>query len=401
MSAQLSLLESFAPAATPILMEASAPPPSALPVSPAAARSRRVSVMPKKDTDLPLPPLPRLGTVEENGARVRQIFDGTGHLGSDIAVYNGAFVITTFLYIGAIGGKAWLRPNHIVWMPWADLAPGTSDEQRHSWLRAQPETPKELRFSAPNSRESWRDELIRDILTPMGMVLPRTDVSKNYGGGQHTLADHFAALFDPDLTGDDLVSAIKLWRETYLSAEALARVRLFIRSREAAKERVRVQFPDGSARMLPPGQGSVLERDVVELLAPLKLAEPSVLALADGGKSYSLDDERVLAREKLVINHARLQPDVILMDSGPVFRLVFVEAAATGGPMTRERIEALTEIAVKAGFMPESLRFVTAFKSRSCPVARKLLRQIPVGSYVWYADEPNMLIPFFETETSF
>lgn len=338
--------------------------------------------------------LPAMLTVEEVLERLGIIFRGMEWVGPVTGI-PAARTVFTANFIDAVAGRAWLRPNHVVRMSTSIAVTWASDDDRTEFRRRQP---RNGGWYADNSRESARDDVIRQLFIPLGVMLLKPGVPQNSSDGRYCLTQAFADLFNPDLQGAELLHAIQRWRDDNLSAESRARNALLAQGKEACLERVTVTYPDGRGRSLPPGPGPSLCKAIIESFSVLKLVNPVVVALTEGAKKLHPEDAEKLASVGLVIDSSVLLPDVILMDlglDGGAVRLIFVEAAATGGPMTAPRIEALTTIATNAGFRKESLMFVTAFEDRGHAQAKKALPNIPIGSHAWFASEPSLLIHFY------
>lgn len=113
-------------------------------------------------------------------------------------------------------------------------------------------------------------------------------------------------------------------------------------------------------------------------------------------KVVSRDDE--LAKSiGLRIRAEQNLPDIILADLGPRHPLlVFGEVVATDGPVTKERKQALAELAERAGFPAKHVAFVTAYLDRSAAVFKKTVGSLAWGTFVWFASEPAHLVRLYE-----
>jgi hypothetical protein len=159
--------------------------------------------------------------------RLRRVFpEGTPHrnyLTWEIAA-RSVFVM---LYIRATkGADIWLRPDQVTRMTDAQAAL-TDDASRTDWARAsmvpsKGEVPG--RWYAVNTRESIRDDTLRNALVEIGAVVEREGLATTSPAGRYALQEAFAALFDPSLSEEQLETQILAWRERYLSASERMRI---------------------------------------------------------------------------------------------------------------------------------------------------------------------------------
>ncbi len=134
------------------------------------------------------------------------------------------------LYAGAIeGAERWLRPDQVTRLTDAQAAKGDAAE-RESWSSqsmrpATGDIPG--RWYATNTREPIRDETLRSGLVRMGAVREREGLPTTSPRPRYALASGFARLFDPELEGEELASAIHAWRNLSKAViEELPRVTL-------------------------------------------------------------------------------------------------------------------------------------------------------------------------------
>lgn len=73
------------------------------------------------------------------------------------------------------------------------------------------------RWYQDNSRETIRDDVIRETLVPLGAVIVDPNVAITANKPRYVLSGGFAALFDPKLQGAELETAITSWRDSALS----------------------------------------------------------------------------------------------------------------------------------------------------------------------------------------
>ena len=156
---------------------------------------------------MPLPPLSPVSGVHE---RLQAIFpEGTAnrnYVTREIA----AKTVFVMLYAGAVEGSGlWLRPDQVTRM--TDVQSGLRDEvARQAWMQESMRSAVNIegRWYAANTREPIRDETLREGLVRMGAVKEREGLPTTSPLPRHALAGDFAALFDPDVTGANLETAL-------------------------------------------------------------------------------------------------------------------------------------------------------------------------------------------------
>lgn len=190
-------------------------------------------------------------------------------------------------------------------------------------------------------------------------------------------------------------SAIAAWQDRYLSAGALARVRLHQRSATAAQSKILVTLPNGETRQMEAGPSSVITKAVIEVFAPRFLSDPAVLWISESGNKVVQRDDDLAQSLGLKIETDKLLPDTILVDLAPADPMVvFIEAVATDGPITEARRSAFIELMTAAGFKASQIAFVTAFRDRNATAFKKAIPNLAWGSFAWCLSEPEHLIAF-------
>jgi len=262
-----------------------------------------------------LPPVPSLRTIR---SRIIEVFpEGTEnrtYVVREIAV-SSVFVM---FYTGAIeGADTWIRPDQVTKMSDAQAAK-TDDTSRTRWTRDSlaPGKMKAVRgrWYASNTREPIRDETLRMGLVLLGAVVERPGLPTTSARPRYALKSEFAALFDQRLSRDQFRKAVRSWQENFLSATALARIRLRRRGALAAGSgaHVLVTLPNGESRQMAPGPSSLLSKEVPETFAPRFLAEPAVVFLSESGNTVVSNDQRLAHDLGLRIEPDRNLPDIIL-----------------------------------------------------------------------------------------
>jgi BsuBI/PstI restriction endonuclease domain/BsuBI/PstI restriction endonuclease HTH domain len=328
--------------------------------------------------------------------RLLQIFpEGTPHR-NYCTREMAARTVFVMLYIGAVEGSGvWMGPKHVYRMG-VGQAGLRSDEARQAYITAVENRGSQLpvdRWFQDNTREPIRDETLRDGLVQMGAVVTRPGLATTSSKGRYAVQLAFASLFDPDLQGEALGTAIGAWQDRYLSQGALARVRLRQRSASAAQSLVLVTLPNGETRHMETGPSSVITKAVVEVFATRFLKEPAVMWISESGNKVIQRDDLLAQALGLKIETDKLLPDTILVDLAPVDPIiVFVEAVATTGEMTEARRGAFLELITAAGYKAGQIAFVTAFEDRNAPAFKRAISNLAWGSFAWCLSEPEHLI---------
>lgn len=337
------------------------------------------------------PELLPVGKIQE---RLFQIFpEGTpnrGYCTREIA----AKTIYVMLYVGAVEGGGYLRPDQVTRMTDAQSRK-TDGASREKWARSSLQKRGNVpgRWYAVNTREPIRDETLREGLIRTGAAMARTDLATTSAKPRYALKQSFALLMEPKLTGKDLLNAMTRWQNENLAVEALARVRLVGKGAAASAAGVMVTFPNGETRRLAEGPSSVITKAVVEDFCGRFLADPGVIFLSESGNKVVTRDEELAKAIRLTIPADKCLPDILLVDLGlKNALLVFVEVVATDGPIDIHRKTAFLQITREAGFADKNVAFVTAFLDRSRPSFRKTVSELAWNSFAWFASEPDHIM---------
>lgn len=305
-----------------------------------------------------------------------------------------ASTVFTMLYIGAVeGGDVKLGPVHVYRMT-DQVAADSSEESRSDYganILKRGYEASGKRWYRDNTRESIRDETLREGLIEIGAVYEDKSVSTTSGLPRYALKKHIVGLFDPALEGDELMSAIYDWQETHLNKGALARIKL-LRLGAGGGDGVLVQFPNGEARSLASGPSSEISKAVIEVFATQYLEAPAVLWLSESSKKVAMQDLHMATSIGLNIQANKDLPDIILVDLGsPQPLIVFVEVVATDGAVTQRRQDALFKITDEGGFDRSRVAFVTAYKDRQSAGFKKTIPSLAWGSLAWFLSEPDKI----------
>jgi hypothetical protein len=341
----------------------------------------------------PAPPLPPYASHELVQERLALIFPEGSPFRNYVIREISASTVFAMLYVGAVDGSGrHAAPKHVYRMSdeQADL---TSDAARLAYAAEtvkQGSLPRGKPWYADTTREPIRDETLRQGLISAGAAVEDRSVATTSSKPRYALARDFAALFRPDLAGDELALAVSAWRQAHLTAGALARVELLRARAVRDAASVEVEFPNGEGRLLSPGESSIITKRVIEEFAPRFLTNPFVLWLSESGNKVVARDEMLARRIGLEIDASKNLPDIILADVGPSeILLVFVEVVSTDGPVTEDRRRELLALATKSGLEEGHVAFLTAFMDRDEPAFRKAHASLAWNSFVWFASEPD------------
>lgn len=213
------------------------------------------------------PPLLSFAQIHE---RLHEIFPEGSPNRSQCVWEIAAKTIFVMLYTGAIeGNDVWLRPDQVGRMTNLQSMK-TDEESRRVWdLLSRKASKGEIpgRWFAHGTRESVRDDTIRNALIPNGVVVEREGLATTSPAPRYAVRANFAALLEPALVEDALEAAMETWRNDNLSAGALARIAIRRQGVAGGGEHVMVRFPNGETRRMAPGLSSVITKAVVEPFA--------------------------------------------------------------------------------------------------------------------------------------
>jgi hypothetical protein len=339
--------------------------------------------------------LPPLIWVEEIQSRLNMIFPSSFPDRTILIGDMSARAHFVGLYGGFVrGSRRFFRPSTVIRFGW-DQAVLTSDDARLDWLsRCQSAgfTPIGKQWYADNSRETLRDDLIRNRCVPMGIIVKREGIAPTSPAPIYAFDDAYIRLFHPELTGEHLTAEIKSWQDTALDPATRARMRLLAYGVLEREGEILVTLPTTRKTLrLAAGDASLITRDVCEVMAPMIAAMPVVVHVSMSDKKIAPELSAEASGLGLVLDLKAALPDVIIANIGETsVSLVFVEVVHSDGPITELRKEALLQIAKKMGFKENDVVLVTAFEDRSSDIARKRLGELARDSWVWYRSEPSL-----------
>ena len=312
-----------------------------------------------------------------------------------------AKTIFVMLYVGAVEpNQRWIRPDQVTRMTDTQASLVTNGD-REAWFRESMRSSTgniDGRWYAANTREPIRDETLRSGLIRTGAVTERAGLPTTSSRPRYSLTEGFAALFNPQLTDDELEAAVDGWRELNLSVSALSRITILRSGAVAGGTEVLVTLPNRERRSMSAGPSSVISKAVVEEFAPRFLDRPGLLWLSESGNKVVAQDNELAQAIGLTIDPDRNLPDLILVDLGPDVvpppepLLVFVEVVATDGPVTEARRNDLLAITIDAGFMEEQVAFVTAYLDRNEAAFRRSVSELAWQSFAWFVSEPEHVV---------
>ncbi|MFZ2648857.1 MAG: BsuBI/PstI family type II restriction endonuclease [Burkholderiaceae bacterium] len=342
-----------------------------------------------------LPQLPALIGVDAVRQRLAAIFPQAFPDRGILVGKMAARVIFVFLYGGFVEGSPRLLRPSLVYFFTAEQARRIKHTERLAWLATAFKPGQRTsgkRWYADTSRESIRDDLIRNRLLAMGILGRKEGVATTSSAPVYFLRASFAALFDPALSGTAGQTAIDAWRTAHLAPGVLQRMALQAQGVLARQGDVFIDLPDGTRMRVAAGPSSPILKAMIEQFAPRWLRKPVVLWIsASDQKSQPLFVQRAQA-VGLVFDPSKQLPDLILGDLEDPVRFVFCEIVATDSPVTAERKAALTKIASRSGIDAHHLHFVTAFQDREAAALRKTFSRIAPDSDIWFSTEPDLIV---------
>jgi hypothetical protein len=301
-----------------------------------------------------------------------------------VAIYGG--------FIASV--NRFFRPSTIIRFSF-EQAKLKEDAERLNWLslcQAAGYRPSG-QWYADNTREPLRDDLIRNKAIPMGIIVKREGVPPTSPAPIYCLADHFAVLFDPELTGDHLAEAITAWQVKYLDHLTLRRMRIVAQGVEVRTGEVEVRLPDGMVLRLAPGGASDITRDVCQELLKKIMVKPVVTHLSMSDQKIAPELAKRAEAAELHFSASAELPDIVAVDAGSDgLKVVFIEVVHSDGPITELRKKSLMKIANDAGIPSADVRFISAFEDRTSPAFRKRISELALDSSVWFRSEPHLLM---------
>lgn len=293
------------------------------------------------------------------------------------------------------GMERYFRPSTVIRFGYPQ-SEKDSDEERLQWISTchTPGYKAVDQWYADNTREPLRDDLIRNRAIPIGLIVKREGVPTTSPAPIYCLAESFAALFDPSLDDASLTELIGRWQEQNLDPMILKRMRLLRRT--GAKEgQIAVTLPTtGTTLRLPPGEASVITRDVCEELLKQIMIEPVVVHISTSERKTFRELSGEAEDIDLHISSSAELPDIVAADTGhnDGLRLIFIEVVHSDGPITELRKESLLKIAADAGIPESHVRLITAFEDRNASPFKKRISEIARGSDIWFRSEPELLV---------
>lgn len=306
-----------------------------------------------------------------------------------------ARVVYVFLYGGFVQGQAHLlRPSHVYFFT-REQADKTSVQQRLNWRRDAGKPGFRhagQRWYADNSRETIRDDLMRNTMLRLGIASKQAGIAVTSSKPSWYLDGDFASLFEPSLQAAALDAALLLWRKTHLNAGELQRMALRAEGVQRQTGDLLIAMPDGSRIRVSAGPSSLIAKGVVERFASKHLRDPAVLWLSVSDRKTYPQFVELAAKVGLRFDANAVLPDIILADIGQPVKFIFFEVVASDGPVTEARRAALTEIIQRSHVPMERVTFITAYEDRNAAPFKKNVSELALNSYVWFRTEPNLLL---------
>lgn len=336
-----------------------------------------------------------LPQIEEIQNRLKEIFPREIDVNGYIIREMGAKTVYTMLHCFCVDGNQWIRPATITCMTDEQASIQAPDHRRH-WLETSQgkSAPRDIpgRWYKPNTREPIRDETIREMVR-LNAVIERPGLATTSPLPRYSLQGKFAALFNPDLQGETLATAIREWQNEFLSATALARIALSRRLVSSQSDGVLVHLPNGETRKLASGPSSELAKAVVEQFTKNFMKDPAVILMSESARKLLLKDDDLCQAIGFNVDVSSVLPDLILAELGeeqPI--IIFVECVASDGPINDRRKQELVNMAQAANYRGTDCAYVTVFRDRADPTSRRLVPSVAWGTFIWYASEPDEII---------
>lgn len=304
-------------------------------------------------------------------------------------------VVFVFLYGGFVeGSERFLRPSHVYFFT-EEQSRKTTDTERLSWLSLAGKAgfrPEGRRWYADNSRESIRDDLMRNQLFRLGITQKLPGFPPTSSRPIHFLTTGFADLFDPILVGNDLHEAVLRWRARNLDRATLQRMVLRAQGVDEKAGDILVDMPDGTRIRIAAGPSSLIVKGLIEDFAKRHMKKPAVLWLSASDKKAYPQFVELAASVGLTFDLNAELPDAILAEMSDAARFILCEAVATDGAATEARKQALLAL-VRTSNIPETaVEFLSAFEDREAEAFRKNFSKLAMNSLVWFRTEPDLLV---------
>jgi hypothetical protein len=328
-----------------------------------------------------------------------------------------AAAVAAMIYVGAVVNdegepqpeNVWARPQTVIEMSDEALA-RTNTGERLAWASAAARGGAHIAellrdwgvhhapWYAANTRETLRDETWPKWRIH-NAARRREGLAQSSSLPRWAITASFADLFSPELAGEELTAKIDEWRDNHLSTSDLLRIR-YANDVARAEHRTPVEIPLHGRRYLEPGVASLIIKGIIEEWAPRRLDKPFVVAISEPGTKVFVLDEALMTEVGISINVSKVLPDVLMFDAGakpPTFWIV--EAVASDGEINEERKAKLLDWANDQYINPSQCKFLTAFTSRNSAPARKRLKDIAVGTFCWFLDEPDRELAWTELDS--
>ncbi|GAV21073.1 hypothetical protein MMIC_P2052 [Mariprofundus micogutta] len=339
--------------------------------------------------------LPALSTLEEIRRRLNLIFPESFPDRTILVGDMAAKVIFVFQYGGFIdGNEQYLRPSFI-YLFTEEQAKKKSDQERIEWSSSTTKPkfkPEGVRWYSDGTREPIRDDLIKNELIKFGVVTKLPGYATTSPKPTLALANHFSALFAPDLTDEALNTAIEEWRKTHLDQTVLQRMALKAKGIQAKKGDILIEMPDETKIRISAGPSSLIIQGLIEDYTKRHMEDPAVLWISESDQKEHLHLKELSESVGLRFDLNMELPDLILAEFGDPIEFLFCEIVASDGAITEARRETLLQIVEGSKIPVDSVKFLTAFEDREAQAFRKNFSKLAVGSLVWFRTEPELIV---------
>lgn len=292
------------------------------------------------------------------------------------------------------GHGRYLRPSHIYFFTDAQ-SKKTTARDREAWLSHATVPgfrPTGTRWYADTSREQIRDDLMRSELLRMGIMQKRSGLATTSSTPINFLSADFSSLFDPRLSGSELIGSVDAWRKANLDQATLQRMELRARRIEAKEGEVFIDMPDGTRIRISAGLSSIIAKGLIEDFSIRHMEKCSVLWLSESDKKQHSIYKELAASVGLYFDLSAELPDMILAELGKSPRFLICEVVATDGAVTEDRKKALLTILGRSKIPRNCFQFLSAFEDREAGAFRKNFSKLALGTLVWFRTEPDLLV---------
>lgn len=298
------------------------------------------------------------------------------------------------------GTKRFFRPSTIIRFSSEQLEKN-SKEDRLAWAgkcQTRGFQPEGTQWYAENTRETLRDDLIKNRLLPIGIISKKPKVAPTSPAPIYQLSVEFAKLFDPSIDDEEELSSIILdWQRRFLDKGELRRMELLAKTKIAATGagNIRVNLPTtGKSLLLAPGEASAITKCVCEKLAPRLFIEPIVIWISMSDEKEQAELSQEIKHFGLEIDKSTTLPDVLIIEGakGEAMKIACIEVVHSDGPITEPRKDSLLDLALSHDIEEKNTFLISAFSDRSSASFKKRFGELAINTSTWFSSEPDVIM---------